>query len=132
MPRPEHKKGRIEIIPMIDAIFFLLVYFIMISLSMVQMETHGVTLPKSRTARLDVEQKVVVAITRKGEVYVDQNEVAEDALRNQIAAYVDANPDVSVVISCDRDRSVAQFLRVFDLVKQANAANVMIATEPRR
>ena len=130
LPRPAPKKGRIEIIPMIDAIFFLLVYFIMTSLSLTQLESHGVQLPESRTAGGKPENRVVVTVTRAGELYVDRDPVSEGQMREVIADRVAQDPEIAVVLNGDRNGDVARFLRVFDLVKQADAKNVLIATTP--
>ena len=70
IPRQEIKKARIEIIPMIDVIFFLLVFFMMTSLTMVQLDGERVNLPESGTATLNPEEKVVVSITKEGGVFV--------------------------------------------------------------
>jgi biopolymer transport protein ExbD len=130
LPQRLPKKGRIEIIPMIDTIFFLLVFFIMTSLSLIQMESHGVTLPTSRTAGGRPEQRMVVSLTRAGELYVDRDRVSEAEVLRRVREKVSANPDVAVVLNVDKDGDVRRFLRVFDLVKQADAGNVQIATAP--
>ena len=71
LPQQPAKKGRIEIIPMIDAIFFLLVFFIMTSLSMIQMDTHGAQLPTSRTAVGEPTsgEKIVVLLDRDNHIF---------------------------------------------------------------
>jgi biopolymer transport protein ExbD len=115
---------------MIDTIFFLLVYFIMTSLSLVQMESHGVALPTSRTAGGRPAQRLVVTLTRAGELYVDRNRVSEAEMLRRVRDGVGANPDVAVVLNVDKEGDVRRFLRVFDLVKQADAGNVQIATAP--
>lgn len=126
----EPRRGRIEIIPMIDAIFFLLVYFIMTSLSLTQMETHGITLPESRTASVKAENKIVVSVTKKGDLYLEANRVTERELVQRIAAKVAADPKVVVVLTGDRDGDASGLLRVFDLVKQGDAGRVVFATAP--
>ena len=129
--RTPMKKARIEIIPMIDTIFFLLVFFMMESLSMVQMSARRVHLPTSATARLKPADKVVLTITRSGAYYVDLRRVSEAEIRPLLTEKIQANPAISVVINCDKDQQIARFERAFDLVKQSNAGNVMIATTPR-
>ncbi len=124
------KKARIEIIPMIDTIFFLLVFFIVESLSMVQMRSHHVSLPESRTARAKPGVDVVVTLTEDGEYYVDKQRVPELAVREAVAARVAEAPELTVVINCDKNQPMARFARVLDLVKQANAGHVMVATAP--
>ena len=124
------KKARIEIIPMIDTIFFLLVFFIIESLSMVQMRSHHVSLPESRTAREKPGADIVVTLTADGEYYVDKQRVPELSVRDSVAARVAEFPDLTVVINCDKGQPMARFARILDLVKQANAAHVMVATAP--
>lgn len=115
---------------MIDAIFFLLVYFMMTSLSLTQMETKGVRIPQSRTATVKAEKKLVVTISRTGDLYVDANPVTEHVLVRLVAARVAADPQTYVVLTGDKDSDAAGMLRVFDLVKQGNAARVVFATQP--
>jgi biopolymer transport protein ExbD len=126
----EPKRGRIEIIPMIDAIFFLLVYFIMTSLSLTQMETHGITLPESRTASVRAQKKIVVSVTKNGDLYLESDRVTERDLVRRVAAKVAADPQIVVVLTGDRNGDAAGLLRVFDLVKQGDAGRVVFATEP--
>ncbi|MBV9469399.1 MAG: biopolymer transporter ExbD [Abitibacteriaceae bacterium] len=133
VPRTEMKKARIEIIPMIDAIFFLLVFFMMTSLSMVRLSSHKVNLPESCTAGTKPEEKskLVVSISKDNKVYVDENQVKEAELLPMVAERVKANPAITVIINCDKQQHLAEFVRVFDIVKQANAGTVMIATTPK-
>ena len=130
LPRGNMKRARIEIIPMIDTIFFLLVFFMIASLSMVPMSAHKVHLPSSQTASLKPQEKIVVTISKEGDYYVDRQRVSENQIQPLVAARVNENPSVAVVINCDKDQSLDRFGRAFDLIKQANAATVMIATEP--
>lgn len=129
-PPREVKRARIEIIPMIDTIFFLLVFFMITSLSMVPMSAHRVDLPSSETAALKPQEKVVVTISKEGDYYVDQARVAESQIRPLVAARVSENPTVAVIINCDKNQKLDKFQRAFDLIKQANAGTVMIATAP--
>lgn len=117
---------------MIDAIFFLLVYFIMTSLSLVQMDTHGATLPTSRTGedRPTNGRQIVIALRRDDAIFVDRDPASEADVRTRVAARVQKDPGVTVLLSADKDADSTRFLRLFDLVKQADAANVVIATAP--
>jgi len=129
-PPREVKRARIEIIPMIDTIFFLLVFFMITSLSMVPMSAHRVDLPSSETAALKPQEKVVVTISKEGDYYVDRARVAENQIKPLVAARVSEDPTVAVIINCDKDQKLDKFQRAFDLIKQANAGTVMIATAP--
>ncbi len=130
LPRMELKRARIEIIPMIDTIFFLLVFFMISSLSKIQMAAHRVDLPESTTAALKPTEKVVVSVSKEGNYYIDRQQVSEAQIRILVAAKVAENPDIAVVLNCDKNQHIAQFVRAFDLVKQANPGSVMVATAP--
>lgn len=130
LPSNPPRKGRIEIIPMIDTIFFLLVYFIMTSLSLVKMESHDVHLPVSRTAGDRPSERVVVTVSQIGKLFVEQDAVSEADLVPRIRTVLAANPQTTVVINADKNADVKVFLRILDLVKQADPANVQIATAP--
>jgi len=130
LPRAEMKKARIEIIPMIDTIFFLLVFFMIASLSMVPMSAHKVDLPASATASLKPSEKIVVSISKEGDYYVDRRQVPDSQITPLVAARIAEDPSVAVIINCDKDQSIDRFQHALDLIKLANAQNVMIATAP--
>jgi biopolymer transport protein ExbD len=126
-----HKRARIEIVPMIDTIFFLLVYFMVASLTMTQMASRKVSLPVSDTANARPDAKVIVTVTKAGRCYIDQDAVDEMRIKPTLDDRLRVNPKLTVVINCDKDQPVASFTRVLDLVKQTSAASVMVATTPR-
>jgi biopolymer transport protein ExbD len=131
LPRTEMKKARIEIIPMIDTIFFLLVFFMIASLAMTKMTGMPVQLPKSSTARAKPVDKVMVTVTAAGNFYVDKKPVAFAEIYGEIAARLRDDPQLVVVLNCDKRQQVEQLVHVMEEVKRANAQNVLIATEPR-
>jgi biopolymer transport protein ExbD len=131
LPRREMKKARIEIVPMIDTIFFLLVFFMVASLAMTKMTGMPVQLPRSSAAKEKPIVKVMVTLTSADEYFVDRKRVAFGEIYGEIAARLRDNPQVVVVLNCDKRQQVQQLVHVMEEVKRANAQNVMIATEPR-
>lgn len=133
LQRPALKRARIEIIPMIDTIFFLLVFFMITSLSMVQMSAHRVNLPVSSTAEAKPLEKVVVSVSPDGKYYIDRAIIPSgfDGILPLVQAKVAENPNIVVVLNCDKDVQVGEFQRVMDVVKQANPGTLMIATAPK-
>jgi len=131
LPRIEMKRARIEIIPMIDTIFFLLVFFMITSLAMIHMDANKVSLPSSSTADLKPTDMIILTINKNGQYFLGQDRIDVADIRQAVASKVAENPTLPVVINCDKDQSMADFDRVFDLIKQANPAQVMVATEPQ-
>jgi biopolymer transport protein ExbD len=129
--RPEPKKARIEIIPMIDTIFFLLVFFMVASLAMTKMTGMPVQLPASATAQAKPVVKVMVTVTADGRYYIDRQPVTFSEIYGQIQRRLHDNPKLVVVLNCDKSQHVDRLIQVMDEVKRANAENVLIATEPK-
>ncbi len=132
LQRAELKKARIEIIPMIDTIFFLLVYFMITSLSMVHMSAKKVALPISTTAESKPLNKVVLTVDDKGQFYIDRGPIPNykdvlPALQDRVMR----DPNVVIVINCDKTEQVEQFQYALDIAKRANPAALMIATTPK-
>ena len=132
LQRAELKKARIEIIPMIDTIFFLLVFFMITSLSMVQMSAKKVALPVSSTAQSKPLNKVVLTVDDKGQFYIDRGRIDnyKDVLP-LLTERVNRDPTVVIVINCDKNQQVEQFQYALDIAKRANPAAMMIATTPK-
>jgi biopolymer transport protein ExbD len=131
LPASKPKRARIEIVPMIDTVFFLLIYFMIASMTMTRMNAEKVALPVSHTAAAKPADDIVVTVTKTGLFYIDRNPVAESGLTSALNARLAAKPvSAAVIINCDKDQPAGRFARIFDLVKQSQAANVMIATTP--
>jgi biopolymer transport protein ExbD len=95
------RKGRIEIIPMIDVMFFLLVTFMIASLSMQRINGVPVNLTKGQAEKITVENRINISITHDNKIYLDKIETTpealEDLLRNELAK----NEDKTVIVFAD-------------------------------
>lgn len=125
------KKARIEIIPMIDTIFFLLVFFMIASLSMTTMKGMPVNLPKSSTGSDRSPIRTVVTVTRTGNYYVDKQQVAFEEIGPVLGARLKDNPKMVVVINCDKGQNWGRGIEVMDEAKRAGAEVLTIATDPK-
>ncbi|HJR03905.1 MAG TPA: biopolymer transporter ExbD, partial [Methylomirabilota bacterium] len=96
------RKARIEIIPMIDTVFFLLVFFVMASLAMTARGGIPVNLP--RAARAEAARVLVsVSISREGVVYLEREPVEPAQLTARLQARARTEPELAVVIEADTD-----------------------------
>jgi biopolymer transport protein ExbD len=127
----ESKRARIELIPMIDTIFFLLVFFMMASLAMTTQAGIPVDLPKISAGRQEAPTKATVTITRQGDLYLDKRRIAIDDLKPLLDGQIRRNPKLTVVINADRGIRWGQGLKVMDIVTQANPWKMAIAGEPK-
>ena len=128
LPRQGYKRARIEIIPMIDTVFFLLVFFMVASLSMTLETGMRVNLPKAQSAQREALTKVTVSLTADGKLYVDRERTTLAGLRATLRQRIEENPRVVVVINADERVEHGKVVGVMDAAKKAGAAHMAIAT----
>src|SRR3984893_3803774 len=112
-----HKKARIEIIPLIDIMFFLLASFMMVSLSQVQMKGIKVNLPIGQSGETQSKRDYIsVSVDRNGNPYFDKEEMNYDQLTAQLKKVHDENPEAKVFIRGDADTVHGNIIRVLDIL----------------
>lgn len=125
------KRARIEMLPLIDIVFLLLVFFIFAMLSMAVHRSLPVVLPVSSTATIDTELHLTVTIKKDGLLYLDKimlsREELQDALRDKTEKAVSENSkSVSVTLFADKDISYQELYRVLDVIRTAGISNVSL------
>ncbi|QYD68237.1 biopolymer transporter ExbD [Paraburkholderia edwinii] len=125
----EARKARIEIIPMIDIMFFLLVFFIMITLHMIPNAGLSTRLPSSTSAQPLTPPKVTVTLADDGTVTVDGRVLTPAQLTAMLAAQPD--PSHTVVTVAGSARATLQHLvTVMDACRAAGVSQVALAAQP--
>jgi biopolymer transport protein ExbD len=128
-PIPE-KKSRLEIIPLIDIMFFLLAAFMMISLQMQIVRTVKANLPTATLATSSAKPDIVnLLVNRDGQVSVDQKIVSFSDLNSLLTNRFSANPNLPVYITGAKDATHGSVVYVLDLVKRAGISHVAIAVK---
>lgn len=122
------KKARIEIIPMIDVMMFLLVFFVLISLHVIPALGLKTQLPgASQPDRLEIKRHLVVTVAAGGRIQLDGGDYSIDALRQALTTIRQQNRDVDVVINGDKDALIQNLVDVMDAAKSAGIASIAIA-----
>jgi biopolymer transport protein ExbD len=125
------KRARIEIIPLIDIMFFLLAAFMLASLSMIRLQSIEMELPTATMAKRDFQPDLVnIAVDRIGDVYIEKQHVNLVQMREYLSNQFRANPDVPVYISGDKDASHGAVIRVLDIVRREGIQKVSFAIAP--
>ncbi|HJX98439.1 MAG TPA: biopolymer transporter ExbD [Chthoniobacterales bacterium] len=116
-PIPKHK-ARIEIIPLIDIMFFLLASFMMVSLSQVHMKGMKVNLPTGQSGETQAKNEYIsVSVDTNGNPYFDKQEMTYEALQQKLKAVHDENPEAKVFVRGDRDTVHFNIIRVLDILR---------------
>ena len=121
----ENAEARIEIIPLIDIMFFLLAAFMLVSLSMVNLKGVKVNLPTSTNASTESKKDFVdVSVDKAGGVFLDKKPVGDNELIRGLVAAQKSTPNLRVFISGDKDARHGDMIHVLDLVHTAGIDKV--------
>ena len=125
-PLRTRKASRIEIIPMIDVMMFLLVFFVLISINALPALGLRVALPyASNPAHLEVTRRVTLTLTADGEVYLDGTRAGLDEITEQLRAMA-RDAKLTVIISGDRNARLQPLVSVLDALKRAGVVSATI------
>jgi biopolymer transport protein ExbD len=130
------KKARIEIIPLIDIIFFLLATFIMVSLSMTKNQGVQVALPTAKTAaslgdQKEMDKAVTLSVTAKGDVFYNKEKITIAQLPMKLQTLKTTSKDPKVVINGDAGVDFKNVVSVLDEVRKMGIAKVQINTDKK-
>lgn len=121
------KHARIEIIPLIDIMFFLLASFMMVSLSQTHMKGIRVNLPSPNTAPpADPLQKdyVAIRVTQGNLIYFDNAPIADEQILPRLYELFQANRDVKVSLSAEQEALHGDVITLLDRVRSAGITKI--------
>lgn len=127
----EKKRARIEMLPLIDIVFLLLVFFIYAMLSMAVHRSLPVLLPVSSTAPIDTELHLAVTVKKDGVIYLDKILLSLEELQtvlrdNAVKAASGDSKSVTVTLFADKDISYQELYSVLDVIRTAGISNVSL------
>ena len=121
------KRVRIEMLPLIDIVFLILVFFIYAALSMAVHRGIPVLLPKSSTAKIDKKLILSVTIKADGTIYLDKEPVSLDGLEQ--ALKIKGGKETGVLLFSDRSLPYQKLFRVLDRIRKAGLTRVSLQAE---
>ncbi len=130
--RLERKSARIELIPLVDIIFLLLVFFIYSMLSMAVYRGIPVMLPQAETVESTKEEAVFITVDKKGNVFVNKALTDREELLGRLRREQAAFPEKTAIISADGDAPYRAFVDVLDKVRLAGFKKVSIEAQPEQ
>ena len=111
-----------------DIVFLLLIFFLLSSSFVIQSGIK-IQLPKSEAAEQETQRQIVVTVTEKGTIYLNDRQVAAEALGSQLAPLLAKDRDKVVIIKADQSVSLQSAVQVMDIAKGVGAARLVIATQ---
>ena len=118
----------LNIAPLIDVVFLLLIFF-MLSSHFVTQPGIKITLPTAITAKLHPEKDIIISITNDNNLYLNEEEVALDNLLDKLRIKVGEAKKKTVIIKADEKINLGLAVKVMDIAKQAEAEGLVISTQ---
>ena len=126
---PTKKKARIEMLPLIDIVFLLLVFFIYAMLSMAVHRGLLVNLPSSSTAKIDKNLILSITIKEDGTIYLDKERVSLEILGESLKQRVRSMKETGVLLFADRSLSYQKLFQVLDQIRMAGLSRISLQAE---
>lgn len=123
------KEPEIMIIPMIDIVFFLLVFFMMSTLYMNTEQQIPLSLPKASTSSAKTIEPVTISLTSTHKMYINEREIKKTDLPQEIQNLVIKIPEQAFVVRASKDVTYNDVIEILDELKVGGAKFVSVATE---
>ena len=123
------KRVRIEMLPLIDIVFLILVFFIYAALSMAVHRGIPVLLPKSSTAKIDKKLILSVTVKADGTIYLDKEQVSLENLSQALKKKAGKRKETGVLLFSDRSLPYQRLFRVLDRIRMAGLTRISLQAE---
>lgn len=124
----ETKQPDLNIIPMIDIMFFLLVFFMLSTIYMVEQKTIPVNLPQATSAAIDNKTNFTVTLKDDGSIYLEDQQTDIQTLLMQATKEQKNNPSFAIIIRADKDINYDKVVSFIDTLKKAGITRFGLAT----
>jgi len=122
------RRGRIEIIPMIDVMFFLLATFMLASLSLQNLHSLPVDLPKGQATPLQAKTPLTLTVTRDGLILLNETPVTIETLAATLRPLL-GGPDINVVVNADSAAPHGVVVQAMLQAREAGASHFLFAVK---
>lgn len=128
--RKQRSRPRIDMLPMIDVVMFLLVFFMLFTTFRTQETGIEVDLPRAQTGDQQIVDNLIVTITRSGAIYVDGRLSTLSNFQQTATTVASSNPTALVTIRGDGQSYYEHVVSVMDVARQAGLSRFAFATQP--
>jgi biopolymer transport protein ExbD len=126
----QRRRGRIEIIPMIDVMFFLLATFMLASLFLQNLHSLPVNLPRGHAAPLDNRSAVTLTVTAEGRILLNETPVTLDTLTGVLRSML-GGPGTNVIVAVDSTAPSGIVVQAMLRAREAGSERFLFAVVPK-
>ncbi len=125
------EEARIEILPLIDVIFCILVFFILAAVGVSRQQGIDLDLPKASTASATLQEMLVVSLDDEGNVYVEEKQIyTQNQLFRKLSQYFITNPNGIIALNASRKVDYNEVVELLDLLRLVGGDRVALSTSP--
>lgn len=128
--RRKNVEAHLNIAPLIDVVFLLLIFF-MLSSYFVMQPGIKVTLPTASTSKLYPEEDIIISITSDDRLYMNEQPVTLTSLLGQLQIVLKESKTRTVIVKADEKIDLGLAVRVMDIAREAKADGVVISTKAK-
>lgn len=125
--RVAKRKMEINVVPLIDVLCFLIVFFMLFSTVKTSQTGMDINLPRAETVTDTRASQVIVSIDGLGDISFDGEEMSRQAMQEEVRRAVAANPDTLVIIKADREVRYEKVIEAMDIVRKVGAYKLALA-----
>ncbi len=126
--RNDDEETAIDMTPMLDIVFIMLIFFI-VTTSFVKEAGVDINRPAASTGKKTDSKSLVVAITKEGDVYIDGNQVDVQTVRPLVESLRAQDPESAVMVQADDASRTGALIKVMDQIRAAGVTNISVATQ---
>lgn len=127
----QFEKPEIIIIPMIDIMFFLLVFFMISTMSMVDLKTVDVNMPKAKNVETNLSVTYLVTLKKDGSLWLEDKPITQDDLLRQAQVEQSKNSRFAVAIRADETVDYGTLMQLMDALKGAGISRFALAADKK-
>ena len=126
--KDNEQAGEIDLTPMLDVVFILLIFFIVTSV-FVKEAGYDVVRPTASTAEPTTVEPILIAVSPAGEIWMDGDVVIPRNLRLRIEQRLAEAPNAGIVIEADKDSTNEYVMEIMNAAREAGVTNLQVAAE---
>jgi len=124
-----NRKTRIEMLPLIDIVFLLLVFFIYAMLSMAVHRGLPIQLPTSSSVKIDKNLVLSVTVKADGTIFIDKEKIAPKKLTKALQMKAKGEKEPGVLLFADRSLAYQKLFRVLDQIRNSGISRISLQAE---
>jgi biopolymer transport protein ExbD len=128
--KAEEETGAIDLTPMLDVVFIMLIFFI-VTATFIKEPGVEVVRPDAVTADPKPRANILIAVTSNNEIWIDKNEVDPRAVKPQIERLYAENPNSTVVIQADNKANIKTLTEVTQAAREAGVLDISVSAEKK-